>query len=79
MYLAFCSIVIIFNIRLSSVCLMMINVFDRKLTFSFLNTMVFFAYVLKFILLRFPRSKLNNCILLPLIVFSVTSYHLPIP
>ena len=38
MYLAFCSIVIIFNIRLSSVCLMMINVFDRKLTFYFLNT-----------------------------------------
>ena len=38
MYLAFCSIVIIFNICLSSVCLMMINVFDRKLTFSFLNT-----------------------------------------
>ena len=38
MYLAFCSIVIISNIRLSSVCLMMINVFDRKLTFYFLNT-----------------------------------------
>ena len=38
MYLAFCSIVIIFNIRLSSVCLMMINVFDQKLTFYFLNT-----------------------------------------
>ena len=28
----------LFNIRLSSVCLMMINVFDRKLTFYFLNT-----------------------------------------
>ena len=38
MYLDFCSIVIIFIIHLSSVCLMMINIFDRKLTFYFLNT-----------------------------------------
>ena len=39
------SLVIISNIRLSSVCLMIINIFDRKLTFSFLNTSYGFLLV----------------------------------
>ena len=70
MYLAFCSI--IFNIRLSSVCLM-INVFDRKLTFSFLNTSVgflrlrpqihtssFSSFLSKFLLQYALAYKYNN-------------------
>ena len=32
------SALCLFNIRLSFACLMIINVFDRNLTFSFLNT-----------------------------------------
>ena len=74
MYLAFCSIVIIFNIRLSSVCLMMINVFDRKLTFYFLNTSDGFLHLRPQIHLSNLQRKLDAsslCTTLQLVLYEV--------